>query len=905
MTATGPLAPEAGPPAGLLVRRLPHPGRVALAGGWWMARGGAGVEAGADDDAQAGAPPRPPSTGWQAIDAPRPVGAALAALGAWSIDGPARRFDAETWWFRLRLDRPAFVARPGEGEGEGGGDGAGAWLGLDGLATCWRAWFNGAPIGAGDNMFLAHALALPATAWRDHDNELLLRFDPLDAALATRRPRPRWRTPMLAHQQLRALRTTLLGRVPGWWPEAAVVGPWRGVWLEPAAGGAPEVVARHADVVADAARGCDVGRLTLAVRWPGMSAATALASVTAVLARGDQVVERPLAADPAAPGTWRLEGDTSGGIDGVARWWPRTHGEPALYTLALIATPADGGPAVTHPLGTVGFRTIDVDASGDGFALRVNGVRLFCRGACWTPPDPLQPGGADDAVRAQVALLAGAGANMLRVSGATVPATPALLAACDAAGVMVWTEFMVGSVDVPADDPAWAASFEAEARQQLAAWREHACIAVVCGNSEVSQQAAMWGADRAAWTPALFHERVPAWVREALPGTPYWPSSAHGGAFPFQPSAGTCSAYGVGAYRRPVAEARSAPPRFATECLAFAQVPDDAALARLAALQPHVPLRAHAPAWKERVPRDLGAGWDFDDVRDHYVEALFGLDADARRALPPATGWALARAAMAELAGTVFDAWRDPATPCDGALVWFLQDPRVGAGWGLLDEQGHPKAVFHALARAWQPVHVGLVDGGLDGFRVHVANDGPSALGGTLHLAAYARGEIVVGQATHALSLPPHGAWRGAVLAGFDGFLDLAGVYGFGPPAADVLVATLRDAEGRMLSQAVRFLPGHYGPRPLAPAAIGLRAEEVPGGVSGDVRRVRVGSRAAARAVHFDCPGWRAHDEYFDLPPGGERVVAFSPAVAGTRPGWRVQATAINADGWATVAEAS
>jgi len=130
----------------------------------------------------------------------------------------------------------------------------------------------------------------------------------------------------------------------------------------------------------------------------------------------------------------------------------------------------------------------------------------------------------------------------------------------------------------------------------------------------------MWGAPRELWSPRLFHEVLPAQVRAHCPGVAYWPSSAHGGAFPHQASSGSTSYYGVGAYLRPLDDARRSELRFASESLAFANVPAPAAL-------PGGPgARVHTPAWKARTPRDLGAGWDFDDVRDHYLGLLFGVD---------------------------------------------------------------------------------------------------------------------------------------------------------------------------------------------------------------------------------------------------------------------------------------
>jgi beta-mannosidase len=817
---------------------------------------------------------------WSAAGRAQPIAATLAERGEWSLEGPARRFDAEAWCWRLRLDAPAAVLA------------AGARLGFDGLATCCEVVFNGERVLQTRNMFRAYAVDLPAAAWRASGNELVLRFAALDEVLVARRPRPRWRTPMVAHQQLRFVRTTLLGRTPGWSPAAAVVGPWRDVWLEPLGAQAPEVVAQRAWIAADGT----TGRLALAVRVAGD------VEVEAVLrppGGGDDAAAElawPLARG--ADGLHRGEG----AVPAVRRWWPHTHGTPARYALALRVRAA-GGAVVEHPLGHAGFRELALDRGDDGagFGLRVNGVDVFCRGACWVPLDTLRLRATPARLREAVVALRDAGANMIRVGGTMAYEDAAFFDACDEAGVMVWQDFMFAGMDYPAADADFAAEVEAEAAQQLALWQRHPSVAVVCGNSEVAQQAAMWGADREAWSPALFHETLAARVRAALPDVPWWPSSAWGGAFPFQPNAGTTSYYGVGAYLRPLDDARHCGLRFATECLAFAQVPDDAALARLAALQDGMPVHSHQPAWKERVPRDLGAGWDFDDVRDHYLERLAGVAATELRRGERAAYWALSRAAGAEAMAAAYAQWRDPAGRCRGALVWFLRDLRAGAGWGVLDELGHPKAAFHALARAWRPLHAGIVDDGQNGAFAYVVNERGEAFEGRVELAFYARGEVPVGRVERPLALPPHGAWRESVLAHAPGFLDLNGSYRFGPAAADVLAATVRDAAGAVRAQALAFL----APAPLARADIGLAAGARRLGDAAGTVRVTLRTRAAARAVHFEAPGWRAGDEYFALAPGAERTVDFVPVRDGANaaaPAWHARAGAINASAWTPVA---
>ncbi|MDQ1509358.1 MAG: beta-mannosidase, partial [Actinomycetota bacterium] len=150
---------------------------------------------------------------------------ALRADGSWSpgVDD-SEALDGRDWWFRCRFADP----------------GAGPWaLRLRGLATFADVWLNGSHLLHSENMFLGHECEIDRLR---AENELCIRFAALDAAIAGKRPRPRWKTRLIRDSNLRWVRTTLLGRMDGWAGWAAPVGPWRPVEMV-SRGTAPRVVA--------------------------------------------------------------------------------------------------------------------------------------------------------------------------------------------------------------------------------------------------------------------------------------------------------------------------------------------------------------------------------------------------------------------------------------------------------------------------------------------------------------------------------------------------------------------------------------------------------------------------------------------------------------------------------------
>jgi beta-mannosidase len=519
---------------------------------------------------------------------------------------------------------------------------------------------------------------------------------------------------------------------------------------------------------------------------------------------------------------------------------------------------------VVVKLGGIGFRTVAVDRTDGKFNVSVNGVPVFCRGACWTPLDVVSLHGVPESYRPAIEQVRDAGMNMLRLSGTMVYEHDAFFDACDALGVLVWQDFMFANMDYPAD-PGFVGSVEQEVRAQLARWQTRPSLAVLCGNSEVEQQAAMWGATRDRWAPALFHEHIVQWVRDDLPGVPYWPSSAHGGAFPHQGNEGTTSYYGVGAYLRPLDDARRADTRFATECLAFANVPHPATIARMPGGES---LRVTHPGWKARAPRDLGAGWDFEDVRDHYLATLFRVDPPALRYSDHERYLELSRVVTGEVMAATFAEWRRADSNCGGALVWLLRDLWAGAGWGLIDELGAAKAAFHCLKRSLQPVVVNITDEGGNGLFVHVVNEAGVALDAQLDVCAYNDSAAVVAQASRTIQVAARGALCIPSAAYFDGFLDLSAAYRFGPPPAQVVVATLRDGAGKRLSESFHFLgglPSHREEDVGLSATVTGRSDR---GIELTIRTERL-----AQNVFIELPGYTAEDNYFHLAPRSERSV--------------------------------
>jgi beta-mannosidase len=738
-----------------------------------------------------------------------------------------RDLDAEDWWFRIAVGE----APPAEGEE--------LVLHLRGLATVAAVWVDGRHVLSSDSMYSAYEVPIPGGV-----RELVICCRALTPRLAVRRgPRARWRTRVVGEGNLRFFRTMLLGRAPGFAPGPAVVGPWRGVAVDRRGGVVCETAAFRPRLEAGG------GRLPVAGRLRAIPPARLPERVRVSV--GTVATELPLAHD----------GEFAGEVvlPGARPWWPHTHGDPVLHPVVIEA-----GDEPLHRA-RVGFRTLTsaMDLVADGPALVVNGVPVFCRGALWTP-SLLDPHGDEAALRAPLEALVRAGGNMVRVPGPACYGSAAFHDLCDELGLLVWQDLMFANFDYPESDAGFMAEVEAEVATELATLAGRPSLAVVCGGSEVAQQVAMLGLDPGLANGPLYGELLPRLVAEAGIEAPYLPSAPWGGSRPFRTDRGVTNYFGVGAYLRDLGDPRRAAVRFASECLAFANVGDGPPPGDGAVL---------GAAWKRGVPRDTGAGWDFDDVRDHYLQTLWGIDPTALRYADPARYLALSRQLTGEIMAATFGEWRRPGSSCRGGLVLWLQDLVDGAGWGLIDAAGAPKAALAVLARVLAPRAVWMTDEGLNGIAVHVANDRPGPLRTRLRLALYRDGATRVQEASRPLNLPGHSACTLDAEDVMGRFLDLGWSYRFGPPSGDAIVASLLDDAAAVIAQTFLFPLGPPLSRQSS-AEIGLQATLA---LDGPERALlTLVAKRLAYGVRIAVPGWRPQDDAFALEPGQPRTIALT-----------------------------
>ncbi len=700
---------------------------------------------------------------------------------AMSVNGTAPQcwapnidYDDYDWWYHCQFNSPKIKSDQK------------IRLYFEGLATLCEVWLNGEKILKCNNMFRAYSIEINHLLTTS--NTLTLVFRSITQNLKEKRPRPKWKTKLVENQQMRWIRSTVLGHVSVWTPPIKAVGPWKNIYIETSSSFDIEDVFINTQLINN------IPQLELSATLENLSPEIKLNKAEIKINQ----VSYPVTISK-NKNTYTLSCKLA--LKSLQAWMPHTHGKPNLYTSEIIIT-TDQQQIIIDSR-KIGFKSSEFRFTENESALLINNQLIFCRGTCWTVSDYLSLNADYHDLKKHLTLLRNAGLNMLRVGGTMVYESDDFYQICDELGIMVWQDFMFASMDYPVEDNDFLNNVQAEVTHQLNRLNKHICITTYCGNTDIEAQAAMYGVAEENWSNSFFQDYIAESCKNQHPGIPYLASSPTGGTLPFHLSEGVTHYWGIGAYMHPIGDMDKYRVRFASEGMGLPHIPEDKTIEECTGKNTLYPYHNE---WTSRVPRDLGAGWDFDAIRDFYLEEIFKLDAVKLRRQNVEKYIELSRVVTGEVISQVFQQWRSTNSQCNGGLIWFNRDFWPSAGFGLIDSSNAPKAAYYQLKQNWASQSVILTNEGLDGAAVSIINEMNAELNGSIKVILLKDNHIMVAQASEKIKLAANSKQKHSVDKILGRFYDTGYAYKFGQPQFDIVICQLKNEDKEIVHETFLFL---------------------------------------------------------------------------------------------------
>lgn len=220
-------------------------------------------------------------------------------------------------------------------------------------------------------------------------------------------------------------------------------------------------------------------------------------------------------------------------------WWSNGLGKPHLYSFKTQIK--KDNKSIDNKSNKIGLRSIRLirqpDKHGKSFYFELNGVPVFAKGANYIPNDIFLPRITKETYKKTVLDAVNANMNMLRIWGGGIYEDDYFYELCDEYGIMVWQDFMFACSLYPAEGQLLE-NIRQEAIDNVKRLRNHASIAIWCGNNECLDAWAMWGwkRDYTAQDPKIadkiwkefqnqYFVVLPEVVKEFDPMAYYTPSS--------------------------------------------------------------------------------------------------------------------------------------------------------------------------------------------------------------------------------------------------------------------------------------------------------------------------------------------------------------------------------------------
>ncbi len=385
-------------------------------------------------------------------------------------------------------------------------------------------------------------------------------------------------------------------------------------------------------------------------------------------------------------------------------WWPLGCGKPSLYNLHIELI--IGGKIEDEYNTRFGIRTVELvtesseTENGKVFYFKINGVKIFCKGANWIPADLLISRLNRNRYESILRLASEGNHNMLRVWGGGLVEYDEFYDICDELGIMLWHDFNFACGHYPEDEK-FLNLVRKEAEATIRRLRNHPSIVLWCGNNEneMFDFASGYGLTR----PKIDFEVLPSVVSKTDPSRPYWPSSPWGGDNPNDMMEGDRHNWEVYHGMAPISDYLKDEARFLSE-FGMQAAPHIKAMLKFLPPNNLWPINEHW-LYHYHVPEKVISYMeDYGEPRylHEYVSLSMLIQSEALK--------------------TAIEHCRRRKFRCGGVLYWSFNAPWPNMCWETVDYYGLPKMGFYFAKRAFEPVIVSpLYKNGM--IEVWVVND--------------------------------------------------------------------------------------------------------------------------------------------------------------------------------------
>lgn len=546
-------------------------------------------------------------------------------------------------------------------------------------------------------------------------------------------------------------------------------------------------------------------------------------------------------------------------VDNPKLWWTNGLGEAYLYDYELI---------LKHPEGRIesrkmrlGIRSLEVrrnaDKDGIEFAVVLNGIPVFMKGANHIPEDNFQNRVTRSHYEHIISSAAQANMNMLRVWGGGIYEDEMFYELADEYGILIWQDMMFACAMYPGDEQYLENVFR-EVIDNVKRLRNYASLALYCGNNENEIAWWQWGwkelysediqATYEKDLHNLFYVTIPKALNQADPTRYYLPSSPIAGFADRPAGDGDLHYWGVWHGQEPFEKYNDNLARFVSE-YGFQSYPERSTVERFTNeedryLISDVMLSHQRCMADDRRDKEYG-----NRLIQTYMDRMFNQPRDFNAYLY------VSQLVQAEGMRIAVEAHRRAMPYTMGTLYWQINDCWPAASWSSIDHFGNWKAAHYTFRDVFETTIIAPVIES-DSLKIHLITDNLTAMQHELIIERWHFREGLQQKQQVPVALPAQTSmmvWKGSIddlLQGED-------------PRHTVLVLKYGDAVRYTYLNPAKDL---FLDVPQIDVVIDATAE-------GSTIRITTNTLAKNVLLELEFGALQVSDNYFDLLPGQSKVI--------------------------------